>query len=162
MRKYVPRHSLVWRPGCGLLRIGDVQRVFGVAVLSEAQMQGGGGLRTDQFLDLRTPSKMRAVGAPGADHGIGPGAALGDSSVISWTGRVRLGAHFSGVGGAPGEDVANPERAETERAGATFAPLYGRVVLNFGGGGRVQHDEEGAATVGLPYSGQTIAVAFAW
>lgn len=110
---------------------------------------------------LKSAVQVIAMRPPRGNNDIGPIAAFGNDSIVVGTCRSWVLAQFFWVGFAQRKNIHGPETAETQGTSAAFTAFYRRVVLLFGGLGRVEHDEEHAFFARVPDTGQRIAVSLA-
>ena len=111
--------------------------------------------------DLCAAVFMRAMGAPGGDDPLRPDTGLANDAIIFGPNRIDRGPHVMGVSVAPGKNIGDAKGTKAQGARSSFTTFYGWVVLHFGCGRRVEHDEQRGAPSCVPRSGQPIAIALA-
>lgn len=100
-------------------------------VLGQAQMVHGRLAARQQFLHLRTPSKMCAMSAPSRDHLIGPQDTFVQNHIVIRADGVFGLTHQLGAGFAPGKDTGDLNPPEAQGAGTALASLDRWVVFDF-------------------------------
>ena len=148
-------------PEQGLLRIGNIEGVFGVTGFAQSQVVQRATAGAQCCGDPSALVAMRPMGPPRADHHIGPVKTRLQHRHIVCPFGIRCGAHVAWVGGAIGKDICGLKTAKPQRPRTSFAAFDGGVVLDLCCLGGVQHHEHHLLPLRLPDPGQAVAICFA-
>ena len=149
----------VWMiPKLRLLRIADVERVFGMTCLAQPQMKQGLSHPREAIGDRSALIAKGAVGPPSTDNLICPGRTVEDRIEIIGSDRIISLFHVAGIRRAKGKDIGGAEPTKPKRPSPPFTALDRRVVLHFGCGGGIEHHKHHPIARSIPDAGQAVSV----